>query len=400
MKEVVITVNGPGEISAWLYPLARALKAKAQDLHLVVALVPCVFSSGAEETVTRAIEGIDDVIAIPETMRFILWGRRPPALGRDRGRGRVVMHLGGELGLSVALARRLGATLYGYVEYPNLLLRHFDRIYTNGLAPMPPRIGRLKPEFVGEMMVDAARLRAEAARVPETDGRTVAVFPGSREYMVAFLLPYFAPAIDRIAAERPDLSWVLAKSDFIGDTFIDAFPDPPADRNWRASPVRFERDAEGRWAVTEGGTRLRVLDNSGALAAADVALTIPGTNTGEMAALGVPMLTVIPTYEAGYLAVPLPGVAGYIERVPVLGDRIKILAGKAAVRKLGLSAQPNRRAGRRLVPELVGRNLHMDIVRDLSALLDGDLGALSDAVRATMGDPGAADRLADEILLA
>ncbi|MEM6741752.1 MAG: hypothetical protein AAF646_16705 [Pseudomonadota bacterium] len=394
--QVVFTINGPGEVSGWLHPLTVALKARLPGVRIVVCVLPCVFSSGAERDVIGKLATVDAVASVAESLKLIATGRGPDGF-LEEGVPTLVFHLGGEPILSVALGWRLAAERYAYVERRSLVNRLFGEVFFNGLAWRP---GDRPGGTVGELMVDAARLRraeAEAeAMGAERDGRPcVALFPGSRTYMAIHLLPYYAVTVDAIAAERPDIDWVLARADYISMETLRHLPPPPEGRTWPAVPLSFREEGGVTWMETDGGTRIRILSGAEAIARADIALTIPGTNTGELAASGVPMVVVLPTY-LGH-EVPLPGIPGHLGRLPLLGRLLKISFGWWRVRKLGLLAQPNVRSGRMLVPEFVGEGLHASMQDALEALMDQDTTALSDELRATMGAPGAAYALASRI---
>lgn len=391
---IVFTVNGPGEVSGWLFPLARALKTAAPHLSIVVCLLPCVYSTGAERSVLAGLGTVDATSSVAESFGLILRNRRPPGLQRDMPT--LVFHLGGEVALTVLLAARLRAPMYAYAEHRLPWQFLFRKVFFNGLNRLPARQLRGTAGAVGELMVDAARLRRASAGLRQGERPTIGLFPGSREYMAEFLLPYYAVIVDTLSRERPEIDWVLARADFVRMAFLRDFPEPPADRTWQAHAVRFVVDGANGALETEGGTRIRILRGSEALAQVDYALTIPGTNTGELAASGVPMVVVVPTY-VGH-KVPLPGLAGHVGRLPLVGRALKTALGQRVLRHLPLLALPNRRAGRMLVPELVGQGLHPAILAALRDFLDHDTRPLSDALRAAMGEGGAAEVLAAEIV--
>jgi lipid-A-disaccharide synthase len=65
--------------------------------------------------------------------------------------------------------------------------------------------------------------------------------------------------------------------------------------------------------------------------ASDLAITIPGSNTAEMAGLGLPMVVALPLNKPESL--PLEGIPGLIGRIPVFGPSLKRAAVlKAAAR--------------------------------------------------------------------
>ena len=391
--QIVFTVNGPGEIAGWLFPLTRALRDRIPGLGITVCLLPCVYSSGAETQVVERLGTVDRVLSVRESLALIWRGRGAGAIGADGPR--LVFHLGGEPTLTLLLAARLRAPAYAYLERPPTLLRFFRKAFFSGLEALPKRLEAQPGSVVGELMVDAALLRRAEAPRPADGRRIVGLFTGSRRFMVGPAVPYFAALVDLMSPRFPEIDWVMARSDHIGLDFLRKLPDPPENRDWPASRVRFEERGDGCHFVTEGGNRIEVLSGRDVLSRAEVALTFPGTSTGELAASGVPMVVAMPTYEQ--YRVPLPGIAGYIDRIPVVGHRLKQMIGQRLLRGLPFLALPNRRAGRMLVPEFVGRDLHPEIASALEGFLSSDTSALREALRAAMGAPGAADALAAEI---
>jgi lipid-A-disaccharide synthase len=249
--------------------------------------------------------------------------------------------------------------------------------------------------LIGELMVDAAALRrAGVARPPDSRPR-IGLFPGSREYMVEFLLPYFAVTVDAVSARHPEVDWLMARADFVRMDFLRQLAPPPEPRHWPAATLRFGEAGPDTWLETPAGNRIRILPGREVLALADLALTIPGTNTGEIAASGTPMVVILPTYRGD--EVPLPGLAGHLGRLPLIGKALKTLFGYRLLNSLPLLAQPNRRAGRMIVPELIGTDLHPRISSEIEQILTTDTTALREKIRQAMGRPGASDRLAGEI---
>lgn len=396
MKQVLITINGPGEISAWLRPLAAAIKARDPSLRIFVCLLPCVYSSGAELGVLNGIDEVDGAASVRDSLKLIAL-RRSPA-GLDLQADTLVVRLGGDMVLSSWLARRIHAPAFAYTERPNPVLKRFDRIFYTGLNPMPDKIGARATEYIGEMMVDAAASKRGGLSAPDADAKVIGVFPGSRSYMAEFMLPYYAPAIDLVAAERPDVRWLMARSDFVTDDWLRAFPAPPDTRNWTAGALTFHEDERAQWFQTEAGTRIEVCPNAQVFRQMKAALTIPGTNTGEMAAAGIPMVTVLPTYRHVAENVPLRGLSGHVSRLPFIGMRLKIMATEAVLRNPGFLSQANRRAGRFIVPELIGQDLHTRVAEALKIQLDDTEGAIGREIQSIMGAPGTADRFADHVV--
>jgi len=387
--QLVIAVNGPGEVSGWLTPLATEIKARYPDLSIFVCLLPCVFSTGQEAEVIKSLGTVDGVLSVRGTWGFILTGRRPP--GMAQGGPHLVFHLGGDFAMTRAIAWRLSAPIYAYCESRLPVSGRVRKVFYTGLLHRPEDASQI----VGEMMVDAAEMRRAKAPARTPGRRVAALFPGSRDYMVGPLLPYFAAIVDRLAPRHPDVDWIVARSDYISLDFLRALPEPPAEAPWPFSRLTLHEKAGQIWFTTQKGTRLGIAPGREVVALADVALTIPGTNTGEIAAFGTPMVVAIPTYRDEII--PMPGLLGHIARIPWLGPMIRRRAAAAFVASVQHLALPNRRAGRRVVPEFMGRGIDGQITQALDDYLSQDTSAISAEIRAAMGQSGAAVRLAEEI---
>ena len=387
----IVTVNGPGEIAAWLFPFARALRARVPDATLTAALLPCAFASGREFEVLASMPEIDLVVHPDESMRWIVRGISPLAA---TGRPDLAIHFGGELALCVALARRLDVPVLAYeeerVRWPGFL----DRVCVRDERAARGRGGD-RVRVVGNLMVDAARLRVPR-RASSRETTTVALLPGSRPYFVRQLLPLFLRAAAALARRRPELRFILAKSDFITIREIGDCLRAGAERIVPGDDGTVHTDGEQSHIVSAGGVRVEILAPEEAMGRADVAVTIPGTNTAELAALGIPMLLVLPTYRLH--ALPLPGLAGHLGGIPVLGPLIKQAVARGYIHTRRFWAHPNRLANELVVPELVGRITAEGIAEAMDTLLAEPLTVLQQRLRMVMGSPGASDRLVDEVL--
>lgn len=390
---VLVTINGPGEIAAWLYPFAQSLRARLPNVTLTAALLPCAFASGRERNVLSSMPGIDHVISPAESMRWIVRGKAPARLTT---RPDVALHLGGELALSVALARRMGTPVLTYEEDRVRWSGFFDRVCVRDERAARGN-DRAHIRVVGNLMVDAARLRVPR-RIPAREASVVALLPGSRPYFVRQLLPLFLRAAAQLSQLRPALRFVLAHSDFVTLDDIRECLRHNADRivGGDDGEVRRLPNGEGFQIISAPGLEVDILPPERALQRADVAVTIPGTNTAELAALGIPMLLVLPTYRLH--ALPLPGLAGHVGGIPIVGPLIKEGVARGYIRTRRYWAHPNLLAREHVVPELVGPITASDIAASMHELLREPLDALQQRLRMVMGNPGASDRLVSEVL--
>jgi lipid A disaccharide synthetase len=150
------------------------------------------------------------------------------------------------------------------------------------------------------------------------------------------------------------------------------------------------------WLVTPRGIRIEVANAGRTAAKANVAVTLPGTNTAELSALGVPMIVTVPTWQAE--VAPMPGLAGHIGRLPIVGKYIKRGLGHLILRQIKFMSHPNRRTNRMVVPEIVGHITAGQIADAVIGSLNTDTQRLEEELRSIMGAAGANERLVAGLL--
>jgi lipid-A-disaccharide synthase len=84
----------------------------------------------------------------------------------------------------------------------------------------------------------------------------------------------------------------------------------------------------------------------------DLIISLTGTNTAINAALGIPMLVLLPFNDPGLI--PFTGLFGLISDIPFGGRLFKKLLLQSSLRKMRYISIPNLKAGRKIVPELRG----------------------------------------------
>jgi len=224
----------------------------------------------------------------------------------------------------------------------------------------------------------------------------VGLYPGSRDYLTKYMLPFYASIAETVAETNPDVEWMLAKSDFLSLDFLRNVPDVNDGRPIEAVNLKWEERDGRQFLVTPKGVRIGVHSPAEVAAKANVALTLPGSNTAELSAIGMPMIVTLPTWQAEIA--PLPGLAGHIGRIPVAGKYIKRFLGHQVLKRLGYVSHPNRRTGRMVVPEIVGQITARQVGDIVIGVLESDTRPLEEELRAIMGPPGATRKLVSNLL--
>ena len=380
--ELLIVSSGPGEVSTWAVPLARTAAAwagaRGETLTLSLALPPCQFASGQEAAFARR-QGLFARVLGPRDCLAVVTGLRRLSLPG----GGSVLHLGGDLWYSSTLARRAGVPAYAYVETP--LIRSRARRFARIFVPSEDLARRLtsagvRPDHVltvGDLRVDALTTARPAVRAPHAGAR-VALFPGRRRWIVRGFLPFLLQTAEAMRERRRDVAFTLVASPFLPrDALAEVL-------NGR----RGELDRLGI-AVEDG-------DDLGAAAGADLAITLPGTSTVQLAVQGIPMLVVLPLHQPGRIRTE--GLSEWLARIPGLAGAIKGVMAWRFLRRPHALAWPNRQAGRMVVPELVGRLEPTEVARRALAMLDDRPGleATARELRELYRTPaGVAERILD-----
>ena len=392
--QIVVTVNGPGEVACWLYPLAHELKRRIPGVRICVAVVPCVFSSGTEADVLKTLPYIDASCSIDETMALI-WRNKMPKGFTKKAPG-FMLHLGGDSLFTVLLSRRLGIPALAYVERPLAFQFMFDRVFYSGFEKIEGLKEDERHKVVGEMMVDAAHLRCPDRSAAARGRPLVGLYPSSRMYLTKYVLPYYAAAAEKVAAVMPDVDWVVSRSDFVDPEFMRDVPDVNDGRPIEGVNVEWQEKDGREFLVTPSGLTMEILPPAAVAPRVRLALTVPGSNTAELATLGVPMILTLPTYK--HEIAPLPGLAGHIGRIPVVGWRLKRFLAQQVLKRMKFLSHPNRRADRMVIPELVGELDAQDLADAIMKVLRSDTAPLEAELRAVMGPPGATRRLVSELM--
>jgi hypothetical protein len=197
--DIVILSNGPGEITTWVKPVVRALRAQVEShlqLRISVVLSPCPHSTGQEADIARQYPEVDRVQGAQHFWPFLLWGKTADNWDwRDRG---VVVFLGGDQVYPVLVGRRLGYKTVIYAEWFTNWRRWVDAygVMNQRLIDQAPVIYRSKFAVVGDLMSDGQAGLADRDRAAEQLGLTpetelIGLLPGSKRSKLTQGMPLF-----------------------------------------------------------------------------------------------------------------------------------------------------------------------------------------------------------------
>lgn len=398
---IAFTANGPGEVAGWFRPLVRRLYERDPDLDVWLFCVPDDYATGYESELARRLFPSAHVYDPKSYLRVAL-GRGAADLP---GRVDVVQYLGGDLMHALRLHGRLGgvASTYKFSKrgYSNRFARFFavDDKNVEQLRSWETPADRIVR--VGNLAIDGALLEAQQPLEPGAPESGILVMPGSRDYEVDNLIPFFFTMALRIARERPDVPIAFGLSPFTPLADVRAAIERGGDpRVWAQRGTLLEEGERAYLATVDGTQRFAIVRNALAAAMrARLVVTIPGTKCIELAALGVPMIAITPLNAPEKIT--FNGPLTYLDRIPLVGPPLKRAVAVGVSRRFVFHTQPNMDAGESLICELHGTLTPGRVGRvALERLVDEAWLASSRARLAALyaDHVGAADRMAESLI--
>lgn len=374
--DVIITTNSPGEVSAWVRPMVKVIKAEWPHCTITVVIPPCTFASGREVPVVESYPEVDRVISPGEYTQYALLRRKP--VGFSPAEEGFVLFLGGDLGHATLLGERMDFPVYAYSErdagHAEKIRLFFVptervgvRIQKKGVKPEQVRI-------VGDLMLDAVKPTLAKSKINKLLGLrsqdlVLNLFPGSRPNEVREGLPLFVNTALRMKKENPAIKPIVTLAPFITLNNVRTYLQRKKGLLWDLQEV-----SEELARLKVNGEEILIYRGSSynTMQVTQLAISLPGTNNVELAAMEVPTLVVLPLNWPE--AIPLPGVVGIVGQVPVLGKWLKRRVVIPKLRtKFPMVSPVNRTAGELIFPELVGILQEEEIARSAQTILASGL---------------------------
>jgi len=402
--DIILTSNSPGELYSFVRPAVKALAEKLPDSRLILVITPCQFASGREIEVARTFKELYEII-FPEEFNAWMFRNKPPR-GITFSKKGLVLFLGGDLLHGVMLSKRLGYKAAAYTMDHAGWKKNYLTFFVpdEGMAKKAAKKGipGYKIRIVGDLMVDSVFAEKSAADFGLDPSKPVVAFlPGSRPAHTKFLAPLFFKTAKELSSKMPEAQFVFGLSPYTNALKIEAsVTREKAGRTERQYGLfgKLVSENDMRYIVSDDGTKVLLIEKApfDAMNIADLIITIPGTNTAEIAALGKPMLVTVPFNKPEELL--FEGLLGIAGSIPLLGTFIKQAAVTILNRTVKLIALPNRKAGRMIAPELRGVLTAEEIAEKAVSMLRNKeaLDNMGKELKAVMGPSGAGKKIAEE----
>lgn len=341
-EEILLLTNGPGELSTWVPPVLSRLRKLLPGARIELFLIRDQFAAGTESQRAKAL-ALDAVSGRAGMLARMARGRA--------SRPGVVLMLGGAPRDAVGLGRATGYPAFSYsfdpkAWYPGLRAFLVDSERTRAKA-VAQGADADRVQVVGNLVVDAIEGAQRAGRGVLAE---VLLLPSSRPFAARYLLGFMLAVAERMAKSDPGLKFAWVKSSLLSGAAVAE----AVSGRWAEEIGGVGGRLEGGRLHSANGLEVAILDESeryAAMRGARVALTVPGTNTLELALAALPSVVVLPLHKPELI--PLEGFWHWLFLLP--GGRF---LKQGFVRRLEPRvphlALPNQWLGERVFPELRG----------------------------------------------
>jgi lipid A disaccharide synthetase len=406
--DLIILSNGPGEVTTWVRPVVKALRAKLgvdrSAVRISAILAPCPNASGKEVQILKTYPEIDRVQSAEHFTKFLVWGKTAENWDwRSRG---IIIFLGGDQFSPVIIGKRLGYQTVVYAEWAARWHNLIDRFAVMNTEVMANVKSQYLDRFtvVGDLMVESQTNLSSDLTTNHNDDILIGLLPGSKSAKLGMGLPLMLAIAEYIQAANPQIKFAIPVAPTIDLATLASYADPtknPIIALVDGATATLERDGNTAYLQTAKGLKVSLHVEFPAydwLSECTLCLTTIGANTAELGALGVPMIVLIALQQMDAMRA-WDGGLGILVNLPLVGSPISKLVNTIAYRTMGSRkfAWPNIWAKQtEIVPELVG-NLDAKTVAEFT--LDylehpEKLAAMRSALRQVRGEAGAADKLA------
>jgi len=397
--DVIITTNGPGEVSTWVSPIIEALKKLIPDCRIWVFLTPCMFAGGGEKKVLSSFKGINGVYGPGGYLSYRVFGKRPA--GFLPGEDGIVLCLGGDLSHARFIGRSLGyRSAYAYCERAAGLpkndfcyfvpsARIAEKFITKGVKSDQVRVAGCLAACSVRRGKSGADVRAFLGIAP--DAFILNFFPGSRLSFIEYTIPFFIDVARRV---NRSATFLFTLAPYLSIEELGAALDRCCSSGWSLRKISKEA-----MEIKTGGVNFFVYHGNqyDAMGTSDLAVALPGSSNIELLACGVPALVVLPLNYPD--KIPLPGVMEYVCRIPLAGKLFKKhLIQSKLNRKFNFVSPVNREAGEEVFPEMVGILKPAEVAAKLESLIDGEHENIRIKLKGLNNDSDVAERMVCQIV--
>ncbi|GBF81886.1 lipid-A-disaccharide synthase [Aphanothece sacrum] len=405
--DILILSNGPGEVTTWVRPVVKALRDilghDRSQVRISVILSICPHATGQEAAIASRYSEVDRVQSSEHFFTFLLWGKT--AENWDWRKQGIVLFLGGDQFFPLILGKRLGYRTIIYAEWEARWYRaidHFAVMNASVIDSIPPSY-QDKFTVVGDLMANVAPIATSSQDL--VNSPIIALLPGSKPGKLTQGVPLCLAIAQAVHQQKPQTRFILAVAPTLDLTTLANFADPQKNPFVRKLGgirgklvITTPNTGKSSYLETPDGLQVELITEFPAyerLRHCCLALTSAGANTAELAALGLPMIILLPIQQLDAMRT-WDGIPGILSNLPLIGTSLSKVINTIIIKQGRLYAWPNIWAKEEIVPELLGE-LQADEVAQL--VLDWlnnpvKLDNIRDRLSQVRGQPGAALKIA------
>ncbi|MBS3030057.1 MAG: lipid-A-disaccharide synthase [Dolichospermum sp. DET50] len=400
--DILILSNGPGEVTTWVRPVVKALRAELgndrSQVRISVILSPCPHASGKEAAIALGYLEVDRVQAPEHFWQFLIWGKTAENWEwRNKG---VVVFLGGDQVFSVIIGKKLKYKTVVYAEWEARWHNFIDKFAIMKAQVAKNVSAKYAGKFavVGDLMLEAAEDEiTSASENSKSKINIIGILPGSKTAKLTQGVPLTLAIAEYVHSKLPQTKFFIPVAPTLDLPTLASFANP--ENNPFTKAFNFQgASLKDNYLITSTGLKVELIQENPAyhlLSQCSLCLTTVGANTAELGALAVPMIVLLPLQQLDAMR-SWDGLPGILANLPGVGSSFAKLINWWMAKNKGLFAWPNIWAQEEIVPELVG-NLQPEAVGEMVLdLLEnpGKLDAMGDKLRSVRGESGAAKKLA------
>ena len=400
--DILILSNGPGEVTTWVRPVVKALRAELgndrSQVRISVILSPCPHASGKEFAIALAYPEVDRV-QVPEYFwQFLIWGKTAENWEwRNKG---VVVFLGGDQVFSVILGKKLKYKTVVYAEWEARWHNFIDKFAIMKAQVAKNVSSKYADKFtvVGDLMLEAAedKITSEIGN-SQSKIDIIALLPGSKTAKLTQGVPLTLAIAEYIHSKLPQIKFFIPVAPTLDLPTLASFAN--YENNPFTKVFNFQSASlKDNYLITSTGLKVELIQENPAyhlLSQCCLCLTTVGANTAELGALAVPMIVLLPLQQLDAMR-SWDGLPGILANLPGVGSSFAKLINWWIAKNKGLFAWPNIWAQEEIVPELVGNLQASEVGEMVINLLENPdkLETMRDKLRRVRGESGAAKKLA------
>jgi lipid-A-disaccharide synthase len=400
--DILILSNGPGEVTTWVRPVVKALRAELgndrSQVRISVILSPCPHASGKESAIALGYPEVDRVQAPEHFWQFLIWGKTAENWEwRNKG---VVVFLGGDQVFSVIIGKKLKYKTVVYAEWEARWHNFIDKFAIMKAQVAKNVSAKYADKFavVGDLMLEAAEDEiTSASENSKSKINIIGILPGSKTAKLTQGVPLTLAIAEYVHSKLPQTKFFIPVAPTLDLPTLASFANP--ENNPFTKAFNFQgASLKDNYLITSTDLKVELIQENPAyhlLSQCSLCLTTVGANTAELGALAVPMIVLLPLQQLDAMR-SWDGLPGILANLPGVGSSFAKLINWWMAKNKGLFAWPNIWAQEEIVPELVG-NLQPEAVGEmvLDLLENPDkLDAMRDKLRSVRGESGAAKKLA------